>query len=240
MPAERYFIDESLAKHEKQILRGAEFHHLSRVMRTKVGEHVELVNGRGELASASVEAIAKDQATLSIQEYTTQKMEQQPIILAQGIPKPNRLDFILEKGTELGVSEFWLFPAQQSVKKEIYPSQMERMNSLMIAAMKQCGRLFLPKIVIKPKLDEWARWDGTAFFGDTDPQAELFWNVWRGMQVKDRVLFFIGPESGFSENETALLRNRGVKGVKLHSNILRTDTAAMMAAGLVSHWQLNS
>lgn len=241
MPAERYFIPEPLQRFERKLLQGAEFHHLVHVMRTRVGEAVELVNGLGALAVASVEAISKDSATLMIREYTSQDPAEKTLILAQGIPKNNRLDFILEKGTELGVSEFWLFPSQHSVKKELFASQLARMHSLTVAAMKQCGRLFLPKITIKPPLELWQEWSGAAFFGDTEPEAEPLWKMCQqDLTSKGPFTLFIGPESGFSDQETAWLKSRGVIGVKLHDNILRTDTAAILAIGLIEHWRLLS
>ncbi len=238
MPAERYFIDHPLKAHEQQELKGPEFHHLAHVMRTRKGEIVELVNGKGALATATVQDILKEKAILKIDDVLQEPERPNRLILAQAMPKPNRLDFILEKGTELGVDCFWLFPGQTSAKKEFYPHQIERARTLTIAAMKQCGRLTLPEVIFQPAIQEWSCLTHvSAFFGDLKPDAPLFETAWKKLHSPSYPLVFItGPESGFTQQEIQLLRDQGATGVKLHSNILRTDTASIMALSLLSHW----
>lgn len=234
MPAERYFIETPLTVGDVLSLEGQEYHHLVHVMRTKAGESVEVVNGMGQLAVADVQEINKKHASLLINSIVEEPAPQHAIILAQAIPRPNRLDFILEKGTELGMTQLWLFPGKHSERKEIGENQVERMKLVLIAAMKQCGRLRLPKIVVKPLLEKWNEFPTNAYFGDTDSSAEVFSKVWK---PGNEVVFFVGPESGFNEGETTILRKH-CKGVKLHGNILRTDTAALTALSLISHWLL--
>lgn len=239
MPVERYFLEEPLTLNSKKTLKETEFHHLAHVLRTREGETVEIVNGQGVLAYATVESIQRDKALLSIDKVEESSNVAPRLILAQAMPKPNRLDFILEKGTELGVSEFWLFPGQLSAKKELYPNQIERAKTMTVAAMKQCGRLFLPSIEIKPALKQWNRPEGTSFFGDVNPEALPFLRTWQQLLEKPApFIFFVGPESGFTDDEHLLLRKMGAQGVKLHENILRTDTAALMAMSLLSYQTL--
>lgn len=238
MPAERYFLDLSFKLHDQQELKGPEFHHLAHVMRTRKGEIVELVNGRGALARAVVQEISKDKARLKIEEVEQEKEHPCRLILAQALPKSNRLDFILEKGTELGVDAFWLFPGHLSSKKDFFPHQIERARLLTIAAMKQCGRLTLPQLILQPELEKWHSFTGmTVFFGDLKPTAPLFETVRERLNSSAYPIVFItGPEAGFSDKEELILRDRGAMGVKLHPNILRTDTASLMALSLISHW----
>jgi 16S rRNA (uracil1498-N3)-methyltransferase len=237
MPAERYFINTSLQCNSEIILKETELHHLVRVMRTRVGEEVELVNGQGCLSQAIVKEIHKDKALLQIISCKQEVIRPIQVVLVQAIPKPNRLDFILEKGTELGVDEFWLFPAQHSLKKDFSPSQEERLQSLIIGAMKQCGRLFLPKIIMQPTLDKWPKFSQPAFFGATTKEAPVFLNAWTSLSS---IIFCIGPESGFTDKEIQILQDRGAQGVKLHQNILRTETAGLMALSLIEHRLLQS
>ena len=240
MPAERYFLEQEFNLKETKVIAGAEHHHLAHVMRAKKGDEVELVNGMGSLALAVVEEIKKDRAILSILLVEHKPLPPCRLVLAQAIPKLNRLDFIIEKGTELGVDAFWLFPGCRSNQKELHPSQLERAKSVAIAAMKQCGRLDLPKLVILPPLlDE--RWrslmKGTAFFGDINPATPLFEVIWQQIDKNNLpTIFFTGPEGGFSLEEEQTLRKLEVLGVKLHHNILRTETASLMAISLMTHW----
>ena len=242
MPAERYFIDTDFHTYSHQELFGSEFHHLAHVMRTRKGDSIQLVNGRGALAQAFVQDLAKDRAYLEIQHVHQEPQPPCRLILAQALAKPNRLDFILEKGTELGVDSFWIFPGHHSTQKECYPSQLERARTLTIAAMKQCGRLFLPSITLKPPIKEWSELNQfTPFFGDLDLNAPLFEIAWKNLQpLSSPWLFITGQEGGFSQQEVEALKEKGVIGVKLHTNILRTETASLMAISLLSHWLYSS
>lgn len=235
MPAERYFHPELLQENLSVELKEHEHHHLVHVMRTRLGETVEIVNGQGQLAEAVLESNDKKSATLAIKSLITQPPPDEQIILIQGIPKLNRLENIIEKGTELGMTEIWLFPAARSEKKEFSANQMERLQSLAISAMKQCGRLYLPKIVVLPPLKLWENPDlHPLFFGDVNPDAPPFLSAWKKSKPSGKTGFCIGPESGFTEEEIGLLKKMGAEGVKLNANILRTDTAAIACLVLVS------
>lgn len=241
MPIERYFLEEELHEGEAYPLADGEFHHLSRVVRARCRDEVEVVNGKGVLARAIVTEIAKDRATLEIKERLQVLPHRQQLILAQGLPKLNRLDFILEKGTELGVDQFILFPGDLSIKKEFSSHQQERARAITIASMKQCGRLFIPQVVLRAPLDEWPdTMPGRLFYGDTNPEAPLFEKVWReGRTDLLPVTFVVGPESGLSDHEEARLQALGASGVKIHPNILRTETASLAALSLMSHWMMD-
>lgn len=232
MPAERYFLDDSYDRGATLELKGTEFHHLARVMRVRKGEFIELVNGRGSLVEAIVDEVTKDKATLRIESVHTEPKSPCRLLLAQAIVKLNRLDFIFEKGTELGVDTFWLFPGDRSSQKEMYPAQKERVFAIMIAAMKQCGRLWLPSLVFQPGINEWSAPPATAiFFGD--PRSDLWLADAAGHCSLREKLFVTGPEGGFSEEEELSLKNLGGVGVCLHNNILRTETASIMALSLL-------
>lgn len=231
MPAERFFIDSSFKEGEELFLENEEFHHLAHVMRLEEGEQAELVNGKGSLASATLKRREKKRAFFVINSVMSELKPSKQLILAQALPRINRLDFIIEKGTELGATDFWLFPGQLSERKLLTDHQLERLQGQTIAAMKQCGRLFLPSIQIKPSLDKWQKISLPIYFGDLSTEAPPFGTVYR---KEESALFFIGPEAGFTESELVYLKSLGAQGVRLHSHILRTDTAALVALSLMS------
>ena len=239
MPIERFYLDQPFNPNELAKLEGTEFHHLAHVMRAQVGQDIELVNGRKQLAQAIIQQISKNYALLKTEQVIEESSRPYQLILAQALPKPNRLDFILEKGTELGVDAFWLFPGEKSLKKEFFPHQLERARALTIAAMKQCGRLTLPNILIYPTIKQWTQIPSHSFFGDVDANAPLFSSFQSKINKHDQFLFVTGPESGFTERETSHLKNLGICGVKLHAYILRTDTASLAALSLLSHWLMD-
>lgn len=224
MPDNRFFVDALLEEDKIVVIQEQELHHLAHVMRIKPGETVEIVNGKNQLAQAQLLSLHKTKAELTIKKVETRKKPKKEIILAQALPRLNRLDFIIEKGTELNATAFWLFPGAESERKSLSQQQENRLIQISISSMKQCGRLDLPPLLFKPALSQWTKPPGHLFFGD--PESSLPYTPLAPL------IFFIGPEKGFSSTEVALLQKWGAKGVRLHSNVLRVDTAAIAALAL--------
>lgn len=237
MPAERYFTKQNLVPHETVEINDKEFLHLAKVMRASKGDRVELVNGNGALANAQVKCIEKHKALLEIVEVSFEQPPSFQVIIAQAIPRINRLDFIVEKGTELGMTELWLFPGRHSERQTLSEQQLTHCHSVLVAAIKQSGRLYIPQIRMMTPLKAWKQLDYPAFYGDVNLEAPSFASLWQKESPKDGVIFFVGPESGFHHDEEASLKNLGAKGVSLHKNILRTDTASLVALSLISGLQ---
>lgn len=238
MPKERFYHPQPLQLHETITLSREESRHLAQVMRVKSGESVEIVNGAGVLAKALVSSSSKDSVSLAIQHIEVAPPPTSIVALAQAYPRQTHLDFIIEKSTELGVDEIFLFPGRLSEKKELSQHQINRLEKLSIAALKQCGRVYLPKIHSMPPLEKWGSLPlDAAYFGDTDPSAPIFWKLMQHAPGQDRIIF-IGPESGWAQNEIETLLKLGATGVKLHGNVLRTETAAIASLALMQHHRL--
>ena len=235
MPIDRYYAPVDLAVGQQLSIQDQEFHHLVHVTRNQCGDTIEIVNGRGALANATIQTIKKKEAILTIDSVIVKPAPQVEIVLAQAIPRMNRLDFILEKGTELGMTQLWLFPAKESERVNFTEHQLARMQTVTIAAMKQCGRFYLPEIKMMPSLAQWKIPEWPSYFGDVSSDAPAFLSVFEGKCTQNGVIFYIGPESGFTSEEVLMFKKLKAQGVKLHSNILRTDTAALTALSLVSH-----
>lgn len=238
MPNNRFYIDAPLATGQIVTLSSTEGHHLAQVMRARVGSEVDLINGRNSLATARIESLGRrGECDLLILAVNTQPTNAFPLIIAQAIPRINRLDTILEKGTELGMHALWLFPGERSERTELSEQQKLRTQTVTIAAMKQCGRLDLPEIQWKDPLKDWSALRLPAFFGSLHNAAAPFGVAWANAQPKSGAIFFVGPEAGFSPAEEAKLTQLGAIGVNLHSNILRTDTAPLAALTLMHHFK---
>lgn len=230
MPENRFFIDSDFETDKFVELIDEEFRHLQ-VMRRKPHDHIELVNGRGTLAKGTVISINKKEAEIKINEAFQQPQKAGKIILAQALPRLNALDLIIEKGTEFGASEFWLFPAAHSEKESLSQQQKIRLKHLTISALKQCGRLYLPAVYEKPKLQYWDQLSGQKFFGDIRTETPLFSKIKVNPSLD--LIFFVGPEKGFNEPEIQCLEQTiQAKGVCLHENILRAESAALAATYL--------
>ncbi len=223
MPHNRFYIDAPFTLHAEVNLQ-EETRHL-KVMRLHQGDAIELVNGHNQLARAILKS-AHTAEIISLDEYAPPP----PVILCQAFPRLNRLDTIVEKGTELGMTELWLFPGQKSEKKELSSNQYERAKQITIAAMKQCGRLDLPSIQIKPPLVQWKPLTLAAYYGSLAQGAPPFLSV---LEKKGGLCFFVGPEAGFTPDEEKILETLHAKGVQLHPWVLRTDTAPLAALSLI-------
>jgi len=224
MPVDRFYCPHPFNEGALVNLEESEHHH-ARVMRIAVGEEVELVNGQGSLAQAKVATLDKRATTLEILKVETVSRPSREIILAIPMMRPNKLELIVEKGTELGADAFWLYTADHSEKSDLSNNQSERLRNLTISALKQSGRLFLPSLEILPSLD---KIEGFLLFGDTRPEAPNLLEV----NGPSRIIFITGPEKGFSEREVVQLEKKG-KGVRLNPYILRAETAPLAAVSVL-------
>lgn len=223
MPHDRFYIDASLEK--ECTLEGDEFQHLSRVMRKQEGDEVELINGRNLLALARIKEIEKRGAHLTILSCEERKPLLPPLTLVQGFPKLSNLELILLKGTELGVSTFWIFKSERSEQKKLTENQLKRLDHIVISAMKQCGRLDRPEL-------KWGFPDQLS--------AHVYVGVLRKEAPKLSELaehpatLIIGPEKGLTEEEAKKYEAAG-QGVSLGPYILRAETAAMAGVSILGN-----
>ena len=220
MPQNRFFANNPLLIDSLIQLDEKEQHHL-RVMRKQRQDHIEVINGKGILAK--VQIFAHGLKVIAVEEETPPPH----IILCQALPRMNRLDTILEKGTEIGMREVWLFPGERSEKKELSKNQLERTDHVLKAALKQCGRLHLPILKMMPPLAKWPELPGQLLYGALEGGKPL-------PAPKEPIHFFIGPEAGFSPGEEKLLFEKG-QAVSLNPAILRTDTAPLVALSLLNY-----
>ncbi|MBI5273989.1 MAG: 16S rRNA (uracil(1498)-N(3))-methyltransferase [Chlamydiales bacterium] len=229
MPNNRFFTPYELKINQTIELEDKELHHLSHVTRCKVGELVEIVNGRGYLATGIIEVLSKKSASISITSTHFEERKKTRIILAQSIPLMNHLEMILEKGTELGVDEYYLFPSSKSSSLP-NKEKLSRFDFILTSSIKQSGRLYLPSIKLYPSLQQVPIIHGNRFFGDVRENASYLQQA----PLVDTILF-IGPESGFTNDEVLYLESDYMaKGIKLSSNILRVETAAITGIGMLA------
>jgi 16S rRNA (uracil1498-N3)-methyltransferase len=240
MPHDRFYTENELSPGSGFTLENDEFHHLTHVMRVKVDEEIECFNGKGALSQARVVRLEKKAAHLEVIEVQNTLPPSCPLIIAQALTRASKLDYIVEKGCELGMNTLWLYRADHSEKGDISPNQWTRLQHLMIMACKQSGQLWLPEIKFFPSLAALPREGLTEYFGDTDPNAPYFESAWKRSPPQKGALFAVGPERGFSDKEEVQLKARGAVGVRLSPLILRTETAPLAALALMSHWLYTS
>lgn len=235
MPKDRYFIDQDLKKDTSIELFDKEAHHLRSSMRKKEKDVVEVINGRGFLAKCVVEKIESKTVTLRIEDIDFVEEKKQSLTLIQAFIKPPKIDLILEKCTELGCNNFWFFKSSTSEKVDISKNRLIRMQHILIAALKQCGALYLPKIKIFETMRDIKNLEGQKYFGDLDENPKGLIDI--DKKTAENISFFIGPEKGFSKEELLYLKEvLKAKGIKLNKNILRAETAAIATVAITSHF----
>jgi 16S rRNA (uracil1498-N3)-methyltransferase len=232
MPANRYYTPQDISKGSNILLESDEALHLKTVMRNQVGDAVELVNGKGLLGYATVLEISKKEVVLKI-EHLERHPEPRSVELGIGFLVQDRLDLLLEKGCELGLTKISLIKTQNTSKGGFTDGQIERMRRVLIASLKQSGRFWLPQIDLVPSLEDFLDERVFTYFGDIDPTSPPFFEAF---DLNTPFKLLVGPAKGFSKEEVLFLKGKkNVFGVYLNQAILRAETAAILMVGLATH-----
>jgi 16S rRNA (uracil1498-N3)-methyltransferase len=235
MTLHRFYCDSLTGS--KVELEGTEAHHLA-VLRLGLGSQVELFDGNGALATAVVSGIRKNIVSLDIENIRrTDPPKSRRIIIAVSVPKGDRLDWLIEKLTELGVERICPVIFERTVRQPSNPKALDRWLSIAVSASKQCKRLFLPQIDPPANLHDCLE----SIKKDTPScrfivgaiSADCPSLVGQPFDNND-VAALIGPEGGLTDSEESFLENSGVQLVRLSDTILRTETAAISFAAILS------
>jgi 16S rRNA (uracil1498-N3)-methyltransferase len=222
-------------KSDHVIINGDEFNHLEHVMRKKVGDRIMVVDGL--CIAYEVEITKFDKRAVEgkiIAKHKNHNESELNVTIAVGILKnPAPPDFLVEKVTELGVREIIPLHTERTIPEH---AKTERWQKLALAAMKQCGRSFLPTVQPLTSLDELL---GTpnkfelklVFHKDIEQKQNI--NQLINIPNLKSVVILIGPEGGFSESEIEKAVDHGFKTISLGDRRLRTETAAIAASALI-------
>ena len=237
MKEKRYYFNGNLDINKTIVLEGDEFHHLTNVMRSRIGERVCLFNGDGTFYFGNVKTIAKKYAEIEIVE--AQKSNNEPTInltVYQALAKGDKLSLIMQKITEIGASELALFDSKFcDVKANTH--KQERMESIAVSAAKQCGRASITNTTgihsIKQVSEQIKNYDAFYVAYENKDGSTLAKALLANKGKIKNVAIMIGAECGFAEDEIKLLEENGAKIVSLGNRILRTETAAIVTAGVI-------
>jgi 16S rRNA (uracil1498-N3)-methyltransferase len=227
MPANRFFYEGVLPGKGSTIQLTESEHHHMQVMRVSPGEEVEIVNGLGALALAQVLDVKKKGTDLVLMEVQQTAQPVQQLVLIIPFMRAGKLEWIIEKGTEIGADAFYIYAATYSEKGQLSSNQLERLHNLCCSALKQSGRLFLPSIEVFPSLERALLGEFAYYFGDTRGAGITLLDV----PYENRIALITGPERGFSPAELELLQKKA-RGVSLSANILRAETAPIVGLSM--------
>lgn len=218
-------------------------HHMARVLRLRSGDEVLLVDEQGRRHLGVIDQVTQEWTAVRLTETieAARFPEAPTITVIQGLPKGEKIELVLQKGTELGVSEFSIFRADRSVPKlagEKLQGRIERWQRIVAEAARQSERFDQPTIAWHPsaaaaaagaanadlKLLLWER-------GVPIPLRELL----EGTPRPTKIALAIGPEGGFEPGEAEAFSFWGFTPITLGERILRTETAALAITSIVQY-----
>lgn len=210
--------------------------HLLKALRMAVGERVRLFNGDGHVYLAELSAASKKVATLTVLEQGEPEPPLAlPIHLGQVISKGDRMDFTIQKATELGVDRItplWSDRCEVRLKGERLDKKVQHWQKIAISACEQSGRNRIPIIETPQTLEHWVQ--------SVQAQLKMVLHPHNQQPLSDvakpeQVAMLVGPEGGFTDREVELAQQQGFKGLLLGPRILRTETAALAAMSIFQH-----
>ena len=240
----RFLIDHGDVGKANILLSAEESYHVLRVLKLPTGSEIELFDGKGTLLKAVIEEGGERVLTRILSSHQKVTHESNPLILYQADLKGKKMDFIIQKATELGVKRVCPFISERSQGRldgNRKRKKAERWQKLIVSACKQSKRLTLMECEqerslpsLLQKTDEWAGSPLKLLFWEGEAQRTISDIVWP--QTQEPVSIMLGPEGGFSQQELGIIREGGWKSVSLGTRILRAETATISAIAIVQHY----
>ncbi|HIJ94276.1 MAG TPA: 16S rRNA (uracil(1498)-N(3))-methyltransferase [Desulfuromonadales bacterium] len=243
MSVRRFMISSRAVRDGYASFDGDLYNHMVRVLRLGPGDAVQLADEKGVVHEGVVNQVAKEWVAVKIISscLASDSAADAPLItISQALPKGDKIDLILQKGTELGAHEFRLFAGRRSVarvRKEQISAKLERWERIVSEAARQCGRLDVPSVSWSPGAQEAAAESGQEL-------RLILWEEERETSLKQlleaaekpaSVCVAIGPEGGFDPLEVQHFLEYGFQPVSLGSRILRTETASIAILAVMQY-----
>ena len=228
----RVFVEEPLASGGRCLISGGAANHMVRVLRLAIGAAVTLFDGAGGEYAARIESVRKDAVRVEVGAHAALERESPlDVTLAQGVARGERMDWVIQKATELGVRRIVpLITVRSVVRLDAHqaPKKLQHWRGIAIAACEQCGRNRLPELAVPVDFLEFlaSEASGDAMRLVLSPAGRLRIGAIKSPQ---KVIVLIGPEGGLAAEEAEAALDRGFTAVSLGPRILRTETAAVAA-----------
>lgn len=216
-------------------------HHISKVLRLQVGDSIVVVAPDGQAGTAKIKELATDQVKLLLQGVLEEEKEAPiHVYLAQGLPKSDKMDYIIQKAVELGVTA--VYPIQMDHCVVQYDNakrntRRERWQKIAVEAAKQCGRTVVPSVEpIQGLAGLFASLpNGVVIIMLYEGQASQGLKQALAEKPATSYLLLVGPEGGFSGKEVAICQEYGASIVTMGPRILRTETASLAGVAMIMY-----
>lgn len=237
----RFFLGNQIPKGQQHItITGPEVHHLRNVLRLRPGTRVLFFDGVGGEYEAELEHLGSQEISARIITTRTETADPCQVTLGQGLLTGQKMDLVVQKATELGLTAIIPFTSRHCTLREPATGKALRWQRIAREACKQCRRTREPEI---PPVHTWQEclnqaddYDLTVVFWEKETTNNL--DELRQVIANRRpasLLFLIGPEGGLASEEIALAREKDLPIIGLGRRILRAETASLTAAALVQY-----
>lgn len=216
------------------VIHGSPAHYLGVVRRASVGDEVEVFDGKGSSAIATVSDAQREALTLDVGKVTTQPFEGIAITLATALLKGDKLADVVRQGTELGVYEFAPVITRRADVKVLSPNKLTRLRRVAEEASRQAERTVIPNVREAVAIAD-AQLPGTVLLAHPTAQTSLKQAIAEGTSSEFTII--TGPEGGFTDEEVAEIVERySATVVSLGTTVLRAETAPIAAVAAVRLW----
>jgi len=238
----RFYVEHPHWMGDKIEISGTEARHIQRVLRLKKGDEIVLFDGKGMEYWGTIESQRLHRITVKIRKTGTPRMESPiDVILGQALLKGNKMEYVLQKNTEMGVSAFFPFISSRTIPilgRGQDERKWNRWKRIVVESAKQCGRIIPPRV-------EGIRDLGSILELSFHEFVKLILWEKEEISLKERmreidtesgkVLLLVGPEGGFCDEEISVAKGKGFITVGLGPRILRSETAGVAMVSILQY-----
>ena len=232
----RFYIETELNTGNTIELTESVFHHWVRVPRAKVQEKAIFFNGKGGEYRVTLTEINKKNALVSVDHFEAiDRTAPFKVILGQVMSKGDRMDYAIQKATELGVTTIQLLTSDRCEMRLKYDRDQKKLDhwqSVAVAACEQCGMNIVPKVLAPISIEEWIQTDlpiSRFVMAPNKDQKNVL------LDAQPELALLIGPEGGLSESEIELSNQHGFVNWCIGDRVLRTETGPVVALSILNY-----
>ncbi len=234
----RLFLEPEKILRDRAIIDGTNVRYLTNVLRSSIGDELTLLDGLGKGYKGKIVSIGRDKIDVQITKAFEINTESSlDITIAQGIPKADKMEIIIQKATELGVKKIVPLITQRAVVRTKKPVRLERWSKIATSSAQQSGRSKIPLIDSITGYKEFLSRElsGVKMIFYEGRVKKGIKEFLRELTAVKEITFLVGPEGGFTEEEVGMAIKKGFTPVGLGPRILRTETAGITALSILQY-----
>ncbi len=242
---QQYFVDKKRIIESVARIDGSDAKHIAKVMKMQIGDNVLICDEEKKYTGSIIEISPLEVFVKIENEIEFNSELPANIIIAHGLPKGDKFELVVQKGTELGAGQFVALGMERSIAKwtqEKVDKKIERISKIAKEAAEQSKRMKIPKVSYTSKITELCsefshcKYKYVAFEGNAnDKPLEQLKNDMSNINTSDDIILVVGPEGGISDIELKYLIENGFTSVSLGRRILRSETAPLYFLSVIGY-----